>query len=178
MKRMFLMVAIVAMMVGSASAAPEVKKAISANSDIADIVASDMVASSKEVTVKAGELITVTATAGETLTNPTAIMFDGEHLKFVKAEKGKALGKNVGISVISAKSPDRLMIRVASISKEKPAANSGELYCVTLKALKAGKTRIDFVDMIAYTSKLMGNSVASAKPSFEVRPATLTTLSQ
>lgn len=162
---------VMAVMIGSGIGLAEVKK-ISVDSDIVDVAP---VSFSKETVVKAGDRITITATINNAsnLSNPaTAIMLDGKQFKFIKAEKGEVLGqqnKTSGISVINSKGPDRLMVRVTSIDKQS-ISGSGELYHITLKAMRDGKTKIDFVDMTTLVSRLNGTP-APQMINFEVKPA-------
>lgn len=164
-----LLVAMVVIMAASVCIA-EVKAKITANSDIID-VATPISLSSKTM-VSAGDEITIVATMDNVNSTPslaTAIMYDSSLLKFVKVQKGEALvaQKQTAVSSISAKSPDRLMIRVSSLG-DKGISGTGEMFIVTLKALKQGEAKIDFVDMEAYVA-MINNAAMPQKLSFNLR---------
>lgn len=165
-KSLFVAMAIVVAMAGMGFA--EVKAKVVASNDIIDFATP--VSSTAKTTVKAGDEITVVATMKVDNAPGLAatLLFDSNQLKFIKVKKGEVLkGQGlVAISTIASKSPDRLVVRVDSMNHT--LSGTGEAFIITLKAIKDGEAKIDFVDMDAYVS-MINNSAAPQKLSFNIR---------
>lgn len=167
LKRTLLMAVAAVLMVASIGLA-EVKAKVVATSDIIDIATP--VSSTAKTVVKAGDEVTIVATM-KVIDAPgiaATLLYDSKQLKFVRVKKGEAL-KNQGLvalSTITHKSPDRLAVRVNPMNHS--LSGTGEAFIVTLKAIKDGEAKIDFVDMDAYVS-MINNSAMPQKLSFNIQ---------
>lgn len=167
MIRKSLLMAMAVLVVASVGFA-EVKAKVLATSDIIDIATP--VSSAAKTTVKAGDEITIVATMKVDNASGLAatLLYDGKQLKFVKVKKGDALKDQglVAISTITHKSPDRLAVRIDPMNHS--LSGTGEVFVITLKAIKDGEAKIDFVDMDAYAS-MINNSAMPQRLSFNIR---------